>query len=201
MSNKVEEPTATYGFEDKFWTYADYLLLKTEERFEIFKGKLLKMSPSPNRAHQTISMELSVKFYNFFKQSSCHVFAAPFDVRFINLEKQSKEDKDIHTVLQPDLFIVCDEEKLDNRGCLGAPDLIVEILSPGNTKKEVDKKFKIYEEQGVREYWMVQPTDRTIYPYILEGGRFIGLKPISEEEEMVSHIFPDLKFAAKELYQ
>lgn len=97
--------------------------------------------------------------------------------------------------------MICDPEKLDERGCMGAPDLFVEILSPGNTKKEMGLKFDLYEENGVKEYWIVDPAERTVLVYILEKGRFVGLKPFIEDSEMTSAIFPDLKFDLKEVFE
>src|SRR5215217_1614082 len=136
------------------YTYADYLLWRFEERLELIKGKIFKMSPAPNRRHQTILGHLHLPIGSFFKNHYCQVFLAPFDVR-LPKKNQNTSDGKIYTVVQPDLCIICDESKLDDRGCLGAPDLIVEILSPGNSRKEMDNKFELYEECGVREYWLV----------------------------------------------
>ena len=137
MKNTVEEPILDYG---KEYTYADYLQWRFKERIEILKGKVFKMSPAPARLHQKISRELGGIFYNYFRNHKCEFYVAPFDVRLVDTRKKSKKDEDISTVFQPDICVVCDPKKLDKKGCLGAPDFIIEILSPGNSKKEMKYK-------------------------------------------------------------
>ena len=136
---------------DKIYSYADYFKWDFEERVELIKGKIFKMSPAPSLLHQVITRKMIIKIGVFLEHQPCQLFGAPFDVRFPG---KSKKDEDIITVLQPDLCVVCDPSKLDSRGCNGAPDIIVEILSPGNTTKEMNKKYEIYEEAGVKEYWI-----------------------------------------------
>lgn len=183
----------------KTYSYADYLKWKFEERLELLKGKIFKMSPAPNLSHQRTSMRLTLKFGNFFYGKKCQLFHAPFDVRLPDSQKKTG-DKDVFTVVQPDLCVICDDSKLDERGCIGSPDLVVEILSPGNTNKEMSNKFRLYEEAGVREYWLVEPNDRIILIYYLKDGQYIGLKPFTDEEDAVSVIFPDLKVPVAELF-
>ena len=107
----------------------------------------------------------------------------------------------VYTVIQPDLCVICDPDKIDNRGCVGAPDLVIEILSPGNTKKEMGIKFDLYEENGVREYWMVEPSEKVIYVYVLQNQKFIGLKPFTEDDEISPVLFPELRFSVKEVFE
>ena len=114
------------------YSYADYMRFTFEERMELIKGRLYQMSPAPSRYHQKSFGSIHNSLYNFLEGHKCEVYGAPFDVR---LPRKSKEDKDIFTVIQPDVVVVCDPEKLDKRGCIGAPDIVVEILSPGNNKK------------------------------------------------------------------
>ena len=114
----------------KDYTYADYLKWTFEERLELIKGKLFRMS-GPNTMHQRLASRIHGPFYNYLKGKSCEVFSAPYDVR---LPRLSKADKDIITVVQPDVCVICDPYKVDKRGCIGAPDIVVEILSPGNTR-------------------------------------------------------------------
>ena len=182
------------------YTYSDYLLWQFKERVELIKGKIFKMSPAPGSFHQEVSFELSGILYNYFKKKSCKVFAAPFDVRLINF-KESTADHQITTVVQPDLCVICDTQKIDERGCLGAPDLIIEILSPGNSKKEMDIKFDLYEENGVSEYWMVNPAEKTIAIFVLRNGKYIGIKPIIEDSTLESPTFPELKFKVKKIFE
>lgn len=179
----------------KTYTYADYLLWQFSERVELIKGYILKMSPAPNRNHQKISMNLSRDLSYFFKSKQCNLYAAPFDVRLPI--KSGKKDT---TVVQPDLCIICDESKLDEQGCNGAPDLIVEILSASNSKHDIDTKFKLYEEAGVKEYWIVEPYDKMVLVYTLIDEKYIGLKPFSEGEIIDSPLFPDLKLATDEVF-
>jgi len=154
---------------NKTYTYDDYFKWKFEERVELIKGRIFKMSPAPNRRHQKISGHIFTKLSVFLEEQKCQVYSAPFDVR---LPRKSKEDKDVITVLQPDICVICDPEKLDDRGCIGAPDLVVEILSPGNNSKELKNKYEVYEETGVREYWVVSPQDETFAIYTLVNGSF-----------------------------
>jgi len=172
-----------------YYTYQDYLTWEFPQRIELFRGKPYELSPAPNRRHQTISTALQGELYLYLKQSDCNLFSAPFDVRLPIVNKKGKPD----TVVQPDLCVVCDPEKLDKQGCNGAPDLVVEILSPGNPPREVREKFNLYEEAGVREYWLVQPEQETVIIYILnEAGKFIGLQPLTTLDNLTSTIFPDL---------
>ncbi len=174
------------------YSYADYLLWQFQERVELLKGRLFPMA-APNTKHQRYSQRLSLTIGNYLSGKSCELFVAPFDVRLPDSKHKPKFDRDIYTVVQPDLCVVCDPDKLDDRGCLGAPDLVVEILSPGNTQKETDNKFRLYEEAGVREYWIVDPTDQFVLVYVLRNGEFIGLQPVSENKLLTSTVLPDLK--------
>src|SRR5579875_870365 len=150
----VEEPDMNLRY-----TYADYLQWQFEERLELFKGKIFKLS-APNTKHQEISGRLFFGIANFLQKNPCKVFSAPFDVRLP--VRNRKKDSEITTVVQPDICVICDENKLDEKGCIGAPNLVIEILSPGNTEKEVKLKFELYEEAGVREYWVVYPAEENV---------------------------------------
>ena len=154
------------------------------------------MSPAPSSRHQEISFHLSRELGVYLKGKSCKAFSAPFDVR---LPRQS--EKNTYTVVQPDLCIICDLEKIDQRGCVGAPDLVIEILSPGNTKKEMNEKFDIYEESGVKEYWLVEPNDKALFAYTLNGeGKFISSKPYTEDSSISPSMFPDFELELKEVF-
>lgn len=181
------------------YTYADYLLWRFEERLELIKGKIFQMSPAPSTRHQQISGRLYLEMGSFFKQHHCQIFYAPFDVRLSKTESSSANNK-IHTVVQPDLCVVCDQNKLDERGCLGAPDLVIEILSPGNSRRELNDKFALYEESGVREYWLVEPTENAVFVYVLnENNVYIGLQPATDTLRSV--LFPDLVIDLHEVFQ
>ena len=184
---------------NRFYTYADYYSWKFQERVELIKGRVFKMSPAPNRDHQRISLRLSVAFAQCFSNDLCEVYPAPFDVR-LPVQKVSSDQTE--TVVQPDHCVISDLDKLDDRGCFGAPDLVVEILSPGNTHKEMHEKYDVYQESGVREYWLVNPLDKNVLIYLLnEQGAFEGQKPFVEEMEITSFIFPGLKVNLIDLFK
>ncbi|MDR2177109.1 MAG: Uma2 family endonuclease [Treponema sp.] len=147
------------------YTYADYLVWDTEERYELLDGEAYMLS-APTVTHQAVSRELIGQFGNFLKGKSCQVFAAPFDVRLF-----PREDGGDDTVVQPDLLVVCDKSKIaDNRACRGAPDLVIEILSPSNDGPAMFLKYNRYLTAGVREYWVISPETREIQVHILDRG-------------------------------
>jgi Uma2 family endonuclease len=175
----VEEPDM-----DLRYSYADYLQWQFEERLELFRGKIFKLA-APNTKHQEVSGRLSNRIFSFLEKKSCKVFTAPFDVRLP--VRNWKKDNEITTVVQPDICIICDATKLDERGCIGAPDLVIEILSPGNTEKEVQLKFELYEEAGVKEYWLVYPAEENIAVFILNKERkFDGAKIYASRSRIIS---------------
>ncbi len=184
----------------KIYTYADYFRWKFDERVELLKGYIHKMSPAPGSVHQRISTNILLEIGSVFKGTICQVFAAPFDVRLPENNSEIK-DKQVFTVVQPDICVVCDTSKIDSRGCIGAPDLVVEVLSPGNTKKEMGIKYDLYEKSGVKEYWMVDPGNRIVLIYVLENGKYVGLKPVTNEEVLKSSIFSELKFQLKNIFE
>jgi Uma2 family endonuclease len=182
------------------YTYADYLLWQFSERLEIIKGKIFKMSPAPSSSHQRVSMKLTRELDKYFYNFSCEIFVAPFDVRLINFKK-STSDNQILTVVQPDLCIICDKAKVDEKGCLGAPNLIIEILSKGNSKKDLTIKFDLYEENEVQEYWIVNPSEKDVHIYTLQNGKYIGSRPFVMETEIQSPTFPELKFEVDKIFE
>ena len=184
---------------NKTYSYADYLTWMFQDRLELFRGKIFKMSPAPSMYHQKVSRDLTGLLWNSFKEHPCNLFVAPFDVRLLNTKKSIK-DSDVYTVVQPDLCVICDESKLDSRGAIGAPELMIEILSPGNSKKEMSYKYELYQEAGVLEYWIVNLVDKTIFIYTLKDGIFIGQQPLIEESKMKSPLFPQLDFILSEIF-
>ena len=185
----------------KTYTYADYLLWKFEERVELFKGKIVKMSPAPGRAHQTISFNIAGELYSFLKNKSYRAFTAPFDVRLI---KDESSDHKIKTVVQPDICVVCDLNKLtDHKGCKGAPDLVVEILSPGNNQREVNIKYDLYEEFGVKEYWVVYPTEQVITIYRLNAeGKYIAVgRSLTIGDILTTNILPGFELKMDDVFR
>ncbi len=169
-------------------SYANYLTWLFDERVELIKGKVFKMSPAPSPLHQEISVNISSALYSYLKDKPCKVYYAPFDVRF---PRHSKADKDIYTVLQPDICVICDPGKIDSRGCIGAPDIVIEILSPGNNRMELLNKYSVYEEFGVKEYWIVSPVEKTLLKYTLEtDGKYLPSKRFTLSEKVNSEVLP-----------
>lgn len=183
----------------KTYTYADYFKWRFDERLELIKGKIFTMSPAPSRSHQEISISISAKLVNYLKGKPCKVYAAPFDVR---LPRTSKEDAAIYTVVQPDICVICDLSKLDDRGCVGAPDIVLEILSPGNNKKELRNKFEVYQEAGVKEYWIIHPSERTFLKYNLsEAGEFQPSMLMTMGDFVTSDILPGFVLDLSEVFE
>jgi len=186
----------------KRYTYSDYITWQFDDMVELIKGKIFKMSPAPNMSHQRISFKLSSRIDWFLGNKKCEAFAAPFDVR-LPLPKKKQTKSKINTVVQPDICVVCDLSKLDNRGCLGAPDWVIEILSKSTSKKDLNEKFDIYQEAGVKEYWIVRPEEETVMTYILDksGNYKLGrVKPFSKEESVPVSIFPGFKITLSEVF-
>lgn len=181
------------------YSYADYIKWQFEERVELLRGKISPMSPTPSIKHQEIASNLHYRFRVNFEHRDCKVYFSPIDVRLYNRKKSRKASQEIYTVVQPDLCVVCDQSKLDKQGCNGAPELVVEILSPGNTRREMQDKFDLYQEAGVQEYWLVQPLEKVVLVYTLnEKEQYIGLRPATEN--IVSPYFPDLKMTIDEVF-
>ena len=183
---------------NKVYTYADYYKWKFEERVELIKGYIFKMSPAPNRLHQELVGKLHIKLGIYLYKNPYKVYIAPFDVR---LPRKSKEDKDIITVLQPDLCVICDPSKLDTRGCIGAPDIVVEVLSPSNNKKELRNKHEAYEEAGVKEYWIVLPYEKTMLIYTLVSGKFSTSGLLASGDIVTSAVLPGFSLDLAELFE
>jgi Uma2 family endonuclease len=187
---------------DGTYTYADYLTWRFEQSVELIKGKIFKMSPAPSVKHQRVSSKLHGRVFIALQKKSCDLFSAPFDVRLLDKKKSSKANAEVYTVVQPDICVICDKTKLDERGCIGAPDLIIEILSPGNSKKEMKTKYALYEESGVQEYWIVFPSEHVLQQYILnEQGRYELKSSFTEDEVFNAHIFPELQIDLADIFE
>lgn len=183
---------------DIIYSYADYLQWDDSERWEIINGVAYNMSPAPNRRHQKISQVLSREIGNYLKGKNCEIYAAPFDVR---LPLGAEDDNKINNVVQPDIVVVCDKSKLDDRGCSGAPDLVIEILSPSTAKLDLVYKLNLYEKAGVREYWLVHPTDYTIMVFKLgEDGRYGRYEMYEQSEQLTVGILPELILDLNEIF-
>lgn len=182
------------------YTYSDYILWKFQERVELLKGQLFPMS-APNRLHQEISSYIHVELGVFLRKNQYGLYSAPFDVR-LPLPKNHIKGNKIDTVIQPDLCVVCDKSKLDKQGCVGAPDLVVEILSPGNSKKEMKFKFELYQEAGVLEYWVIDPTHNIAFLYVLDAAtnKFIPALPLADDDVIKSRVLPNFELKLSEVF-
>lgn len=199
--NKVEEPQSEYlptGKVNGVYTYADYLSWQMDEMVELIKGKIFRQAAAPRVNHQRVSGIVFTSLFNFLKGKKCEVFAAPFDVR---LPVKSKKHEDIDTVVQPDICVICDSNKLDELGCLGAPDLVVEILSPGNNSKELLHKYEVYEESGVREYWVIQPSGHTLLVYTLVNGKFVPSRLFTHGDVVNSDVIEGFSLDLEEVFR
>ncbi|MCI9058007.1 MAG: Uma2 family endonuclease [Oscillospiraceae bacterium] len=154
---------------EKRYTYADLLSWEEDVRYELYDGYPIALD-SPSRSHQRISLELGRQFGNHLIGKTCRVYNAPFDVRIF--EEEGDSSRNVSTVLQPDLLVVCDPKKLDERGVRGAPDLVIEILSKTTRRLDLLSKYNIYQRAGVREYWIVDPDTQTVTVHTLEDGKY-----------------------------
>ncbi|MDR2607515.1 MAG: Uma2 family endonuclease [Treponema sp.] len=153
-------------YDEKYYTYRDYLETDEDYRAEIIDGVVYAMSP-PSRYHQDISRNLMIKIANFLEGKPCRVYAAPFGVRLF-----PKSDLSDDTYFEPDITVVCNPSKLDDRGCNGAPDMIIEIMSPSNRQNDMLVKFRKYLQAGVREYWIVDTEEKTVHVCILDNNQY-----------------------------
>ena len=174
--------------ETEYFTYADFKEwdLEAGERYELIYGEVFAMAGASER-HQAILGAIFNQIYNYLEGKPCKVYPAPFDVRLFY-----KEDESDDTVVQPDIVVICDEKKRGNEGCRGAPDLIVEILSPSNTAIEMERKFRLYQQAGVREYWIVDPENKGLKTYIL-NNKPVFANYYGSTDTVHVNIFPDLK--------
>ena len=171
------------------YTFADVLAWPDDERAELIDGEAVLMAPAPTTAHQLISGELFGQLHSYLKGKKCKVISAPFDVRLFEQDGDSPED--IDTVVDPDISIVCDPSKLDEHGCKGAPDLIIEILSRSTRRHDRMTKFNLYQRAGVREYWIVDPDSKDVQAFVLDGGRYFVKGYGTAEDKMKVDVLED----------
>jgi len=164
---------------EKHYTYRDYRQWPDDERWELIGGVAYAMS-GPSRNHQATSMELGRQIANFLQGNDCQVYMAPLDVFFAPIHQMDEDDVD--TVVQPDLVVVCESDKLRPNGIWGAPDLVVEILSPSTSRKDQNEKYNLYERSGVKEYWVVDPAGHWIQQYVLGADGRFGIEVTFEKQ-------------------
>jgi len=185
----------------KRYTFADLLTWADNRLRELIDG-IINYVRTPKRIHQEISHLLSLSFGNFVQKNKgkCQVYQAPFAVRLP--VGGATEDDQIYNVLLPDICVVCDLSKLDDKGCIGAPDLVVEILSPSTARNDWNKKFNLYEKAGVREYWIVDPNAKMVHVFLLQEDGNYDFGTIYESSQKVPvHILEGLEIDLKEIFE
>ena len=185
---------------NRTYSYADYLTWWFEERVELFKGKIHKVDKTPKRIHSEVRGKIVMALWEFIKENDFEVYTAPFDVRLNKNQNLSHHEN--YTVVQPDIVVICNKDILDDLGANGAPDLIIEILSPSTIKKDYTEKFNLYEENAVKEYWLVNPEGKSLQIYHLEDDKYEELKTYEEKEEIItSKLFKDLKIKMTDVFE
>lgn len=179
------------------YSYADYLTWPEDERWELINGVPYNMTLAPTPKHQEILGEFFRLLANWLKGNKCKVYMAPFDVRLVGSETI---DSLIDKVVQPDITVVCDLKKIDGRGCLGIPDMIIEILSPSTFKRDLGIKLDLYENSGVQEYWVVHPLDKTVMVFRLQNGQYGKPTVYSDPDVIQVGIFEDLIISLESVF-
>lgn len=184
--------------EKERYTFADCLTWREDERIEIIDGEPVMMAPPPSSEHQEISMELSAQLHAYLRGKRCKVYAAPFAVRLF--EKDGDRPDDVDTMVEPDISVVCDPNKIDRHGCKGAPDMVVEILSPSTQRQDRFTKFSLYQRAGVREYWIVDPENKFVQSFWLEDGRYAVKEFGAAGDKMRVNILEDCVIDLSEVF-
>lgn len=201
-NSHVEEPAIAYGSTAKRYSYADYLNWLDDKTREIINGIVKLMSPAASTNHAKISLRIAydIETYIRKRKGKCQVFVAPFDVRLT--KNNETEDDKIFTVVQPDICVICDLSKIDKKGCLGAPDLVVEIQSPSTANYDLKDKFYAYESAGVKEYWIVSPKEKTVIIFTLRtNGQFDAGNTYYLKDKLHSTIFEELEIELEEIFK
>ena len=174
---------------DHRFTYADYLKWPDGERWELIDGEAYAMSPAPTISHQTLALDIARQIADTLDGAPCRALIAPVDVL---LPAPDEADDQVATVVQPDILVVCDPTKITERNVRGAPDWIIEVLSPATARHDHLTKRALYERAGVREYWLVHPVDRVITVYVLKDGHYGGPEIADMAGERAPTIFPEI---------
>ncbi len=176
----------------KVYTYADYLEFPEDARVELIDGVIYDMSPAPSRVHQKIIFELTLLLGNYIKQNKkpCELYTAPFEVVFI---EEGQDEKQAKNVVQPDISIICDKKKLTERGCVGVPEMIIEVVSESNFSHDYIRKLNLYTQFKVKEYWIVNPNNQTILVYRLKDNEdYLPPEVYTFRDNVKVGIFEDL---------
>lgn len=178
--------------------YGEYCSWPDDERCELINGIVYDMTPAPAKQHADVLSELFFAFKDYFSDKPCKVYVAPFDVR---LPEADESDDRIRTVVQPDILVVCDQKKLDQKGCRGAPDLVIEILSPSTASKDCIIKRALYEKHGVKEFWTVDPVNRLVTVYVINSaGLYDKPQMFDDQANIKVSIFEGLEIDASKIF-
>jgi Uma2 family endonuclease len=194
--NIANEPAVLYG--EKHYTYADYLDFTFDEMVEIIKGKIFKMSPAPSSNHQRLSRNLTTLIDIYLKNKKCEVFNAPFDVI---LPIKGKDFMQSDKVVHPDIVVICNPDLVKEQGCFGVPDWIIEILSPNTAKKDLQNKFDLYEEAGVKEYWIVDPKNNIVEVFVLGVDKYRRVKAYVQDDVIPCYTLNGFTVDLKEVFE
>jgi len=184
---------------NKSYSYADYLAWENDVCAEVINGEIIGMSPSPTPKHQDVVDELTAEFKMFLRGKECMAFSAPIDVCLF-ADKETKIDKIVDWV-QPDLLVVCDKTKIDDKNIYGAPDLVVEVLSPSTARNDRLIKFNSYEKAGVKEYWIVDPYNMSVEIYTLDRVSYEQTAIFGKDDLLTVGIFPELQIDLTNIFK
>lgn len=184
--------------QEKYYTYEDILNWPEDELVELIDGRVYMWS-TPTRRHETISRRLYLKLGNYLEGKTCEVYDAPFGVRLF--EKKGDKPYNVDTYVVPDIFVVCDPDKLDDNGCIGAPDLVIEILSPSTRQHDRLVKLNLYQRAGVKEYWIVDPDEKTVIVMTLEDGEHYAPTAYSSNAVVPVSVLEDCKIDLKPVFE
>lgn len=172
------------------FTFKDYLQWDREERWELRNGVARAMPPSPGPRHQEVVLEIAARFRDQLAGKPCRPYVAPLDVR---LPEGDEPDDEIRTVVQPDVMVICDPSRMDRRGYRGAPDLVVEVVSPASAASDLREKVELYERHGVKEYWVCHPEDRILFRFVRgPDGQYGRTRIFSDSENVPCDAVPGL---------
>ena len=183
-------------------TYKEYATWPEGKRCEVLDGKIISMAPSPTTEHQSVSIQLSIEFGSYLRGKDCSVFAAPIDVYLFEDYQKEWIDEKIRNWVCPDLVVICDKNKIQKNRIIGAPDLVVEILSPATAKIDRMDKRLAYGRAGVKEYWIVDPANQLVEVYLLEETGTLELHGVYSRDDSVSvHVLKELVIDLRNIFQ
>ena len=189
------EPTIDYN---RVYTYGDYLKIEIDEMVEIIRGKIFRMSPAPRTIHQSISFNLLLQLGRQLERKPCKVFHAPVD---IVLPIENKMRNKSTTIVQPDICVICDPSIIEDKAVFGVPDFVIEIVASKDVKRDTQIKFDLYEEAGVKEYWIVFVDMRFVEVFILKNGKYQRLNAFSEDDIIPVKTLPGLSISIDDIFE